>query len=77
MKLIGIRLGEYEGNKYAKLITSEDFAPDSGSRGSNAVISKIVYDVALDICKDWELYRDQEVKLYYDRFERVVEVRLV
>lgn len=76
MKLIGVRLGEYEGNKYARLITTEPMKIESGSRGDNAVVSKIEYALALDIVQDWELYRDQSVTLLYDRYGRVTSVNL-
>ena len=77
MKLIGIKLGEYEGNKYAKLITIEPARhPESGSRGYEAVISKMLYDLALEILPEWELYADQNVILSYDRFGRVTSINV-
>lgn len=77
MKLIGIKLGEYEGNKYAKLITIEPARhPESGSRGYEAVISKMSYDLALEILPEWELYADQNVILSYDRFGRVTSINV-
>ena len=77
MKLIGVKLGEYEGNKYAKLITIEPSRhPESGSRGYEAVISKMSYDLAREIVADWDLYADQDVILSYDRFGRVTSINV-
>lgn len=77
MKLIGVKLGEYEGNKYAKLITIEPARhPETGSRGYEAVISKMSYDLAREIVADWDLYAEQDVILSYDRFGRVTSINV-
>ena len=75
MKLIGAFSGEYEGNKYAKIITLEKFTR-SGAFGSNAVISKVNFNYYCNWIDDFELYVDQEVILNYDRFGKVTEIRL-
>ena len=76
MKLIGVLLGEYEGNKYAKCIFTERMTK-GGSVGDNAIVSKCVYQVALDIASDWSLFENQSVSVAYDRYGRVQHVDLV
>lgn len=74
MTLIGAYVGEYNGNKYAKIITTEDFER-GGSRGKNAVISKADYKlVSESIIPEWGLYENAEVLLSYDRFGKVQAV---
>ena len=76
MKIIGVLLGEYEGNKYAKCIFTERLTR-GGSVGDNAIISKASYQVGLDIASDWSSYENKNVSVFYDRFGRVQGVELV
>ena len=76
MKLIGVMTGEYKETNYARIITTEEFER-GGCRGLNAIISKADYKlVSENIIPEWELYKDQEVILSYDRFGKVQSVAL-
>lgn len=77
MKLIGLMTGEYKETNYAKIITLEEFNR-GGCRGFNAIVSKIDYKLASEtILPEWELYKDQEVILSYDRFGKVQSVSVI
>ena len=77
MKLIGIVTGEYEGNRYAKMIFEEPMERD-GCYGINAVISKTNFQyVVTEILPLWDQYNGQEVRVYYDRFGKVSEISLI
>lgn len=75
-KLIGIRTGEYEGNKYARLIFTEPFDESQGL-GENAVISKADYNfVLLHVLPQAAKYLGQNVIASYDRFGKCNDLRL-
>lgn len=75
MKLIGIVTGNYEGNMYAKLITTESFTGRDGCYGDNAVISKANYNfVVCEIIPNKDILLGEDVTLYYDRFGRVTNL---
>lgn len=77
MKLIGIITGEYEGNSYAKLITTETFEGRAGCYGENAVISKAQFFlVQNEVLPNREIYLGCDVVLYYDRFGKVCDIKL-
>lgn len=76
MKIIGVITGEYNGNKYGKLITTEPLNK-SGSAGINAVISKCQYQLALDLVRDWALYEGQDCIINYDRYGKVQAVQVM
>lgn len=77
MKFIGAFEGEYEGNKYARVICVEPFTSKNG-HGENAVVSKINYNYFVEkILPDIDLYLGAEVGLSYDRFGKVQTVTLI
>lgn len=76
MKLIGLIQGVYEGNRYARLITTEDVPFREGCRGLTSVISKCNPDLGKKIFEDWDLYNNQDVVLGYDRFGKVQSINL-
>lgn len=76
MKLIGAVVGEYNGNKYSKLVFLEPMYK-AGTYGTNAVVSKAQYNYVIsEIIPLWEQYEGQEVRVYYDRFGKVSEISL-
>lgn len=76
LKLIGIKTGEYEGNKYARLIFTEPFEGSQGI-GENAIISKADYNfVYLHVLPQAALYLGQNVVAAYDRFGKCNDLRL-
>lgn len=77
MKLVGLVTGEYEGNRYAKMIFTEKMER-AGCYGINAVISKANFQyVVTEILPMWDQYEGQEVRAYYDRFGKVSEISLI
>lgn len=77
MKLIGLVTGEYEGNRYAKMIFTEEMER-AGCYGTNAVISKANFQyVVTEILPMWDQYVGKEVRVYYDRFGKVSEISLI
>lgn len=78
MQIIGVVCGEYEGNKWAKIITTEPVPDRPGCVGLNAVISKANYTfVHEELFPNYALYVGQEVALYYDRFGKVQSVKII
>lgn len=77
MILIGMYFGEYEGNRYAKLIFTEPFER-ANSYGTNAVISKANYFYCKEtILPEWDLYANQKVRVNYDRFGKVSDISVI
>ena len=78
MELIGILTGEYQGQRYAKVICTETFEGRAGCYGTNAVISKAKYDyVKSEIIPQIDLYIGSKVRLFYDQYGKVIEIKIV
>lgn len=75
MKIVGILQGDFEGKRWYKLELLESIKSGSGY-GYRSVSSKCTQEIGQQIAMEFELYENQEVILYYDRFGRVMSVTL-
>lgn len=79
MKLIGVMTGVYNDTPYAKVICTEDFLGSrQGCYGTNAFVDKAQYVLVTEkIIPNIQEYIGKDVLLYYDRYERVQEIKVV
>lgn len=75
MKLIGVRTGEVNGNKYAKGFF--EYVPHDPYCGVCVKIEKFRYDFALEVIRDWDKYSGIECDPNFDSFNRVKSFDLI
>lgn len=77
MKLIGVVTGEFQGNKWAKVVLTEPMPVRAGAVGLNSIVSKAHYDyICNEILPCFDLFANQEVRVFYDRFGKIQEIVL-
>lgn len=76
MVLIGVISGEYQGNKYYRLIFTEKL-DRAGCYGDNAISSRCTRDCFEKARSDIDLFLGNKVIANYDRFGKVQDINLM
>lgn len=76
MKLVGVRTGIYEGNKWARINVIEPFNTIQGCIGDNVLSLKADFNFCSSLLNQPDLM-GKEVRLYYDRFGKVQDMELL
>lgn len=69
MKLVGVRVGDYEGNKWAHAFF--EYSPKDPYAGVCISTKKMRYDYALEVIRDWPSYDGMECDPSFDESKRI------